>query len=74
MAHQIPVTDQAVAQVAMTVLLTQILAFEVTGEPVPGSLAGKLVEAASRVKFQPSTRQLVFTFNLDMSPTDEGTV
>lgn len=70
MAHQIPVTDQAVAQVAMTVLLTELLASEATGEPNPASLAAALIHATSRVKFQPSTRQLVLTFNLDMGPTE----
>ena len=72
MTHSpIPVADQAVAQVAMTTLFDQILGSETTGEPTAASVAGKLVDAASRVQFQPSTRRLILSFDLGMSPTEE---
>jgi len=71
MALKIPVADEAVAQVAMTVLFDRILDTEVTGEPEAASLAGKVVDAASRVQFQPSTRRLVLSFDLAMSPAEE---
>lgn len=71
MAFKIPVADEAVAQVAMTVLFDRILDGEISGEPEAGSIAGKLVDAAARVQFQPSTRRLVLTFDLGMSPATE---
>ena len=69
-AGPIPVADEAVAQVAMTVLFDNILASEVTAEPDPVSLAKKLL-ASAQVRFQPSTRRLVLTFDLAMSPTED---
>lgn len=71
MVDRIPVADEAVAQVAMTVLLEGILATEVTTEPSPASVAKKLL-AASRPRFQPSTRRLVLSFDLAMSPDEDG--
>lgn len=71
MAFKIPVADEAVAQVAMTTLLDRILDTETTGEPGAPSMAGKLIEAASRVQFQPSTRRLVLTFDLAMNPAED---
>ena len=71
MARQIPVGDKAVAQVAMTTLFTEVLASQVTGEPTPGECAQLLLDAASRVQFQPSTRRLILTFDLGMSSEDE---
>jgi hypothetical protein len=53
------------------VLFDRILDGEISGEPEAGSIAGKLVDAASRVQFQPSTRRLVLTFDLGMSPATE---
>jgi hypothetical protein len=69
--RRIPVTDQAVAKVALTVLFDEFLDDEVTGEPEADSLAAKLIDATSRVQFQPSTRRLVLTFDLGMSSGDE---
>jgi hypothetical protein len=63
----IPVADQAVAQAALTALV----------EAMPndfyetGAVAAYLIDSASRVRFQPSTRQLVLTFDLAMGETTE---
>lgn len=70
MPAPIPVADEAVAQVAMTVLLTDILATEPTTEPDPASVAKKLL-ASAQVRFQPSTRRLVLSFDLAMSNSEE---
>ena len=72
MVTRIPIADEAVAHVALTTLLTRILATEQTTEAKPESMAGKVLEAASRVQFQPSTRRLVLTFDLGMSPDEDG--
>ena len=72
MAYKIPVADEAVAQVAITKLIGLILTSEVTTEPEPASMATKVIDAASRVQFQPSTRRLVLTFDLGMSPDEDG--
>jgi hypothetical protein len=72
MAFKIPVADEAVAEVAVTKLLERILASEVTTEPDSRSMALKVLEAASRVQFQPSTRRLVLSFDLAMSPDEDG--
>lgn len=69
MPAAIPVADEAVAQVAMTVLLTEILSTEVTTEPDPAAVAKKLLASAA-VRFQPSTRRLVLSFDLAMSPEE----
>jgi hypothetical protein len=70
MAFKIPVADEAIAQVAMTVLFENILSTEVTTEPDPVSVAKKLLGSAM-VRFQPSTRRLVLTFDLAMSNSEE---
>lgn len=72
MVLRIPVADEAVAEVAITKLLERVLASEKTTEPQPGSMAVKMLEAASRVQFQPSTRRLVLSFDLGMSPDEDG--
>lgn len=58
MGRPIPVADKAVAQAALTALF----------EPMDdaGEIADVVIEAASRVRFQPSTRQLVITLDLAM--------
>jgi hypothetical protein len=68
---RIPVADKAIAQVALTELLTRVLATEKTTEPDPASMAEKLIEAASKVGFQSSHRRLVVGFDLGMTPEDE---
>ncbi len=72
MVLRIPVADEAVAEVAITKLFERVLATEVTTEPDAASMASKVIEAASRVQFQPSTRRLVVTFDLGMSPDEDG--
>ena len=71
MAGQIPVADAAVAQVALTRLLEDVLASEKSTEPDAMTMAYKILAATSGVKFQPSTRRLVLSFDLAMSG-DEG--
>lgn len=72
MGRRIPVADDAVAQVALTTLLNEIGGSAATesladsGEPDGTQVAIYLVGAASKVRFQPSTRQLVLTFDLGM--------
>jgi len=67
MGRPIPVADQAVAQAALTAIL----------EPHAGSdaeqFADALIRDASKVKFQPSTRQLVMTFDLAFSAAEPST-
>lgn len=70
MPTPIPVADEAVAQVALTTLLEGILATESSTEPVPASVARKLLASAA-VRFQPSTRRLVLSFDLAMSPAED---
>lgn len=67
---RIPVADKAIAQVALTELLARVLSSEKVTEPNPASMAGKLLEASSGVKFQPSNRRLVLSFDLGMDPED----
>lgn len=70
MPGPIPVADEAIAQVAMTMLLTEVLSTEVSTEPVPASVARKLL-ASAVVRFQPSTRRLVLSFDLAMSNSED---
>ena len=57
MGRPVPVADKAVAQAALSSLLT---------DEYDASYSEFLVDTASRVRFQPSTRQLVLTFDLAM--------
>lgn len=61
MGRPIPVSDAAVASVALRNILLSID----PDQPV-AEVAEALIDAASRVRFQPSTRQLVLTFDLAM--------
>lgn len=70
MPTPIPVADEAVAQVALTTLLENILSTEPTTEPGAASVAKKLLSSAA-VRFQPSTRRLVLSFDLAMSPAED---
>ena len=68
MARPIPVADKAVAQAALTDLMAAAVT-NVTSYPdrEQGAwLAAELIGFASKVRFQPSTRQLVLTFDLAM--------
>jgi hypothetical protein len=77
MARQVPVADKAIANAALTVLLMDGAEVAI-GDPNPEAsvlLANYLVESAAKVKFQPSNRTLVLTFDLSMgepaeTPTD----
>ena len=62
MSRPIPVADKAVAQSALIEVLEQIDPSGFT----PVAVAVELVCTASKVRFQPSTRQLVLTFDLAM--------
>lgn len=67
MARKIPVADKAIAEAALSALIHQENGMD-PAEAWP--LAEQMVRAASKVRFQPSTRQLVLTFDLGMSPSD----
>jgi hypothetical protein len=77
MASKIPVADRAIANAALTELLMHVEDDDGALPPVGTGtmMAAALVGAASRVRFQPSTRQLVLTFDLGMSSSEgpEGT-
>jgi hypothetical protein len=66
MPRPISVADKAIAKTALTEMFVDFSDAE--GEPYPAGTAGliadELLSAASRVKFQPSTRQLVMTIDL----------
>lgn len=68
---RIPVADKAIAQVALTELLERVLSSEKVTEPDPASMAAKLVEAASGVKFQKAASRLVLSFDLGMSGEED---
>lgn len=72
MAGRIPISDSAIAEVAVTTLLRQILETEKVTEPSPVTMAAKLLASTSRIQFQPSTRRLVLSFDLGMSPDEDG--
>lgn len=72
MGRKIPVADEAIAQVAMTEILRE------AGSKAGGEggydiqdEAAAVIEQAAKVRYQQSTRQLVLTFDLGMSPTEE---
>jgi len=65
MAHPIPVADQAVGMAALIALLDEIDQATFESSDIDG-IAAHLIAAASKVRFQPSTRQLVMTFDLAM--------
>jgi hypothetical protein len=68
MARKVPVADEAIA----LVVLDQIaLMYDQDEENQTATLTEFLVKTAARVQFQPSTRRLVLTFDLGMSPTEE---
>lgn len=69
MARSIPVADQAIAEAALS-KLDEI--YNEAGLVDTMTYPLFMLECASRVRFQPSTRQLVLTFDLDMS-SDQST-
>jgi hypothetical protein len=75
MPRAIHVADRAIANAALTELLIHVEDQE--GKLYPAgtatAMAAEILDAASKVKFQPSTRQLVLTFDLDMSAPEQPT-
>lgn len=72
----IPVADKAIATAALTEILTVEFA-AATGDSNPETaalVAAGLVNQASRVVFQPSTRQLVLKFDLAFGEPDLAVV
>jgi hypothetical protein len=65
MARKIPIADEAIARAALEALLE-----EANMDPSV-DIAELIVKTASRVQFQPSTRRLILSFDLGMSPTEE---
>jgi len=69
----IPVADKAIANAALTELLMD--AFEAATDDRNAATAvmvsADLLDRAARIRFQPSTRQLVLTFDLAMGETTE---
>jgi len=68
MGRPIPVADKAIGNAALTELLMAAIE-KATGDPNPETavrVAADLIDDASKVRFQPSTRQLVLTFDLAM--------
>lgn len=64
---KVNVADAAVAQAALTALFKDFC--DADGQPyddtdIPSLVAQELISGAARVRFQPSTRQLVLTFDL----------
>lgn len=66
MARKIAVSDKAIALAALEEV-AQTFEEAYSGPAEVGAFPAFLVEVASKVRFQPSTRQLVLTFDLDMS-------
>lgn len=65
MARKIPVADEAIARAALAALLE-----EADMDPSI-DIAELIVNTASRVQFQPSTRRLILSFDLGMSTAEE---
>ena len=63
MGRPIAVSDAAIAVVAMRRVLE-----DVDPDTTIAAVAESVIDAASKVRFQPSTRQLVLTFDLAMGP------
>ena len=72
MGRPIPVADQAVAQASLIALLDEIDQNTFESADIDG-VAAHLIAAASRVKFQPSTRQLVMMFDLAFTAAEPST-
>lgn len=70
MARPIPVADLAVAKAAL-VQIVEI--FNESGLDQTMTFDEFLLDCASKVKFQPSTRQLVLTFDLATGGQESGT-
>lgn len=62
----VPVADKAIAEAALTAL------FELAEFMTPADAAAYLIETASKIRFQPSTRQLIVTIDLAMGGDTPG--
>lgn len=72
----IPVADDAIAQVALTNMFRGFCDSEgemYSDQELPGLIAKELLVRAARVRFQPSTRQLVLTFDLAFNTSEPDT-
>jgi hypothetical protein len=69
MARKIPVADDAIALVVLD-QLAQMYGQDEANQTV--DLTEYIVTSAAKVRYQQSTRQLVLTFDLGMSPAEEG--
>jgi len=69
MGRPIPVADKAVAESALISVLENVADLDFTAD----AIAAELVRTASKVRFQPSTRQLVMTFDLAFSAAEPRT-
>lgn len=68
----IPVADKAIANAALTEILMVEFA-SATGDANPQTatlVAAGLINQAAKVRFQPSTRQLVLTYDLAFGEPD----
>lgn len=72
MARTTPVADKAIANAALTeILMVEFAAATGDANPQTATLvAAGLVNQASKVQFQPSTRQLVLKFDLAFGTPD----
>jgi hypothetical protein len=68
---KVSVADRAVGMAAMVSLLDQIDSATYESTDLDG-IADHILAAASKVRFQPSTRHLVLTFDLAMSGSEPG--
>lgn len=68
-SEQISIGDEAIAQVAMTKMFEAFAGSGLTEE----GMADWFLRKASKVRFQPSTRQLVLTFDLAFNTSEPDT-
>lgn len=70
MGHRkVAVADKAIASAALEEIAAEYDSASDSAGGMELTFPQFLLEYASRVRFQPSTRQLVLTFDLDMSGT-----
>lgn len=73
MARKIPVADEVIAEVALTKLIELgELVPTADGEVPTYSIVALFLTSAAKVRYQQSTRQLVLTFDLGMSPAEDA--
>jgi hypothetical protein len=72
MAKPIPVADKVIALASLTEILKVECAAIGAHPDHPAILAAGMVNQAAKVRFQPSTRQLVVTYDLAFGEQDPG--